>query len=285
MNIQIPPLYANTVSPYNPLGRQPVGEEERDSQPTSFEPVEESAETARGENRTREDDTHREQALRGRQQPVSGDELAEPGERLDEQSTYERDKELQEQRQIEQLAARDREVRAHERAHAAVGGQHTGAPQLNYVRGPDGVAYAVSGEVSVSLAAVPGNPQATLRKAEQVQQAALAPADPSSQDRLIAAKAARIAEQARVEIRVAEQQQLAEQAEAYEQRQAERSEAQKRTDAEREAAAEERRQQEAERQAGLLESRNRAIDLNRRLLEIGVGQDVRSPGEILDQRV
>lgn len=285
MNVLIPPLHANTVSPYNPLGRQPVGEEERDSQPTSFEPVEESAETARAENRTREDDTHREQALRGRQQPVSGDELAEPGERPEEPSAYERDRERQEQREIEQLAARDREVRAHERAHAAVGGQHTGAPQLTYVRGPDGVAYAVAGEVSVNLSSLAGNPEATLRKAEQIQQAALAPADPSSQDRLIAAKAARIAEQARLEIRQAEQQQSAEQAAASEQRQAERTEEQKREQAEREAAAEERRQQEAERQAQLLESRNRAIDLNRRLLDIGLGQESRSPGELLDQRV
>jgi len=101
--------------------------------------------------------------------------------------------------EIQKLRARDREVRAHETAHAAAGGQLTGAPQLDFTIGPDGKRYAVSGEVSIDTAKVPGDPQATIRKMQQVRRAALAPARPSGQDLAVAARAAQIANQARVE--------------------------------------------------------------------------------------
>lgn len=101
---------------------------------------------------------------------------------------------------IQELSARDREVRAHEQAHSAVGGDIAGSPSYTYKRGPDGVLYAVGGEVSISVSEVPNNPQATLRKAEKIQRAALAPADPSPQDRRVAAIAARMAAQARAEL-------------------------------------------------------------------------------------
>ncbi|BFM13349.1 hypothetical protein R50072_35020 [Simiduia litorea] len=277
--MNIPPSFANMISPFNPFGRQPVGEEGQDGKESSFKAVEESAEIARSENRTGEDDTHRDQVLGKQERQGSGARPAS-GDLADEQSRYEQNKEQSEQRQIEQLAARDREVRAHERAHAAVGGQHTGAPQLNFVRGPDGVAYATSGEVSVNLASVSGDPHATLSKAEQIQAAALAPADPSSQDRLIAAKAARMAEQARADIRTQdlESQRLEEQAraEGQDQRAAEAEQ--------REAAKAERE----ERQAALAQRENerqRNIDLNQKLIKIGVQPAVRNPGELLDQTV
>lgn len=101
---------------------------------------------------------------------------------------------------ITELSKRDREVRAHEQAHASVGGRYAGAPSLSYQRGPDGRLYAVSGEVAIDTSPVPNNPQATLEKALTVQRAALAPSDPSSADRNIAAKAAAIAGQARAEL-------------------------------------------------------------------------------------
>jgi len=106
----------------------------------------------------------------------------------------------EERREVERLAQRDREVRNHEQAHAAVGGQHAGPPQYRYERGPDGRLYAVEGEVSIDVSPVPGNPEATLRKMEQVRRAALAPAQPSAQDRRIAALADRRAAEARREI-------------------------------------------------------------------------------------
>lgn len=107
----------------------------------------------------------------------------------------------EEQRQLEELKARDREVRAHEAAHRAVGGQHVrGGISYSYQTGPDGNQYAIGGEVSIDASPVPGDPQATLQKAEQVRQAALAPADPSAQDRAVAAQATQMSAEARAEI-------------------------------------------------------------------------------------
>lgn len=101
---------------------------------------------------------------------------------------------------IAELSKLDREVRAHEQAHASVGGSYAGAPSLSYQRGPDGRLYAVSGEVSIDVSPVPNDPQATLEKALVIQRAALAPIDPSAADRRIAAKAVAIAGQARAEL-------------------------------------------------------------------------------------
>ena len=95
----------------------------------------------------------------------------------------------EEHQKVEDLKRRDAEVRAHEQAHAAVGGGYAGAPRFRFVRGPDGKFYAVAGEVSIDTSAVPGNPQATIRKMQQVKRAALAPQEPSAQDRRVAAEA------------------------------------------------------------------------------------------------
>lgn len=108
--------------------------------------------------------------------------------------------------QLRELKTRDRVVRAHEAAHlAAAGGYARSGMSFSYERGPDGVLYAVGGEVSIDTAPVPGDPEETLRKAEQVRRAALAPAEPSSQDQMIAAKAAKMAAQARAELAEARQ--------------------------------------------------------------------------------
>lgn len=101
---------------------------------------------------------------------------------------------------IDSLKLRDAEVETHERAHAIVGGQYAGSPSYTYKTGPDGVKYAVSGEVSIDTSRVPGDPQATLQKARQIKAAALAPAEPSTQDRRVAAKADQMATQARNDI-------------------------------------------------------------------------------------
>jgi hypothetical protein len=103
--------------------------------------------------------------------------------------------------QIAELKRRDREVRAHEQAHLAAAGQYAkSGPQYTYQKGPDGKNYAVGGEVQIDASPVRGDPEATLRKAEQVRRAANAPASPSSQDRSVAADAAAIAIQARIEL-------------------------------------------------------------------------------------
>lgn len=107
----------------------------------------------------------------------------------------------EQQREVQQLQNRDREVKAHEAAHmAAAAGLVRGGMSFSYQTGPDGRRYAVGGEVSIDSSAVAGDPQATIEKARQIQAAALAPAEPSGQDRAVAASAARMAAEARVEL-------------------------------------------------------------------------------------
>lgn len=115
----------------------------------------------------------------------------------------------QQQQQVSELASRDREVRSHEQAHAAVGGSYAGAPTYSFKRGPDGQTYAVGGEVSIDVSPIPNDPAATLRKMEVVQQAALAPAEPSAQDLRVAAQAQVLAAQARSELAALQREEVA----------------------------------------------------------------------------
>lgn len=101
---------------------------------------------------------------------------------------------------IRQLQQRDREVRTHEAAHAAVGGRYAGHPTYQFQRGPDGQQYAIGGEVAIDVSKVPGDPEATLQKAEQIRAAALAPAQPSAADMKIAQRAQMMATEARMEL-------------------------------------------------------------------------------------
>lgn len=75
-----------------------------------------------------------------------------------------------------------------------------GAPTFQYVVGPNGRRYAVGGEVRIDTSPVEGDPEATLLKAQQIRRAALAPANPSTQDRSVAAKASSLESQARQEL-------------------------------------------------------------------------------------
>lgn len=95
----------------------------------------------------------------------------------------------EEQDLVVKLAARDREVRQHEEAHARVGGQYAGQPSYSYQTGPDGKRYAIGGQVPIDVAPVPDDPKATIDKMDIVKQAALAPAEPSAADRRVAALA------------------------------------------------------------------------------------------------
>lgn len=141
---------------------------------------------------------------------ASGDENqnnqnnSEKNERAQREADQVQQRQEQQQQQdldiIRQLSQRDNVVRAHEQAHSSVGGQYAGSAQYSYQRGPDGVSYAVGGEVPIDVGAISGNPQATLQKMQIVQRAALAPAEPSSQDRRVAALASQQANQARAEI-------------------------------------------------------------------------------------
>lgn len=106
-----------------------------------------------------------------------------------------------ERKEVQKLKQRDREVRAHEAAHKAAGGSLASAPSYETVTGPDGRSYAVAGEVKIDTSPVPNNPEATIRKMEIVRRAALAPSQPSAQDRQVAADAAAKIQAARAEKR------------------------------------------------------------------------------------
>lgn len=124
---------------------------------------------------------------------------------------------------IEQLKVRDREVRLHEAQHQAVGGQYAGSASFSYETGPNGVQYAVGGEVGISLSAVAGNPEATIAKMRTVRNAALAPAEPSSQDRSVAAQATRIILESQKEIALEKAEQSKVQQQEREERRAEQA--------------------------------------------------------------
>ena len=108
----------------------------------------------------------------------------------------------EEKQQVQELKNRDKEVRAHEMAHVAAGGQYiANRASFDYQAGPDGKRYAVGGEVSIDTSKVSNDPEATIRKMQVVKRAALAPAKPSPQDRSVAAQATQKEMQARQEQR------------------------------------------------------------------------------------
>lgn len=117
--------------------------------------------------------------------------------------------------QVRELKKRDAQVKAHEQAHAAVGGSYASAPTYTYTKGPDGKKYAIGGEVQIDTSPE-RTPDATIRKMDIVVAAALAPADPSAQDRAVA--------------RQAQQQRLEAQNQRAEQQAAERAERSEKSD-------------------------------------------------------
>lgn len=99
---------------------------------------------------------------------------------------------------VAQLRRIDTQVRAHEAAHQSVGGSLVGGASFSYQTGPDGKQYAVGGDVPVDMSTSGDQPAAVITKMQQVQAAAMAPADPSGQDYAVAAQAAQVAAQAQI---------------------------------------------------------------------------------------
>jgi len=98
---------------------------------------------------------------------------------------------------IDQLKTRDTEVRQHEQAHlATAGGLAVSGASYTYQRGPNGVSYAIGGEVNIDTSPG-GTPEETIQRARTIQAAALAPAEPSGADRSVAAQARQMETQAR----------------------------------------------------------------------------------------
>ncbi|MEN0063189.1 MAG: putative metalloprotease CJM1_0395 family protein [Myxococcota bacterium] len=122
---------------------------------------------------------------------------ASPGE---DQAPGPRELSDEDQAVVDELRARDAEVRAHEAAHAAIGG---GVPTFVYQRGPDGRQYAVGGEVVVKMGGG-STAQGTIDRMQRVRAAALAPGNPSAQDMAVAAEATQRAAAARMRMNKAQ---------------------------------------------------------------------------------
>ncbi len=111
----------------------------------------------------------------------------------------------QEQLELARLARIDAQVKAHEQAHLSVAGPHArGGASFQYAEGPDGRRYAVAGEVSIDTSRE-ATPEATIGKMRTVRAAALAPADPSPQDRKVAVTASMAISEASHELRLQRQ--------------------------------------------------------------------------------
>jgi hypothetical protein len=107
-----------------------------------------------------------------------------------------------EQQIVAELKVTDQKVRAHEQAHISAGGSYIlGGATFEYEKGPDQKRYAVGGEVSIDSSPIRDNPEATIAKMQVVRAAALAPAEPSAQDRAVASSASMEEGQARAELR------------------------------------------------------------------------------------
>lgn len=110
----------------------------------------------------------------------------------------------EEQQMVQQLKQRDMEVKTHEMAHLAVAGQYaSGGASFTYQQGPDGRRYAIGGEVPIDLSAEK-TPEETIAKMRTIKRAAMAPAEPSSADRGVAATATALESQARQEVQTQE---------------------------------------------------------------------------------
>jgi hypothetical protein len=107
----------------------------------------------------------------------------------------------EEQKRVNELKRIDQKVRTHEQAHVAAGGSLIkGGVRFSYQTGPDNKKYAVAGKVNIDVSPVKGDAEATIRKMQTVKRAALAPADPSPQDRQIATSAAQTEAKARMQL-------------------------------------------------------------------------------------
>ncbi len=297
MITNIPATFANTIAPFAPVGRAAVGQEDTDLKSSTFKPTEQMAESVRGQNRRLPDERPNDDVERDRQYALTRERQAQTGGTPEELEV--------ERKQIQELSARDREVRAHEQAHAAVAGRYGSSPTYSFVRGPDGVSYAVSGEVKVDTSPIPGDPEATLRKAQQLRRAANAPAESSGQDAQVAAQAAKMELEAGAQLReqeateAEEREALQNGANSADSAPASQSEEARRAREEELAREEERLQAEQDRfeeEQRLLDMRQaraelfndtarRNIDINRKLIEIGVLGDNYLRGVLLDKSV
>lgn len=112
---------------------------------------------------------------------------SKPGEKTTAEGKSLEDPQIQQQ--ISRLRQIEEKVKAHEAAHKAVGGNLASSASYSYTQGPDGRSYITGGEVQIDMSSGQ-TPEETIARMQQVIRAALAPSDPSGQDRAVAAQAA-----------------------------------------------------------------------------------------------
>lgn len=195
----------------------------------------------------------------------------------------------QELAQIQELARIDREVRAHELAHASVGGAFAGSASFSLTRGPDGRLYATGGEVNIDTSRVANSPQATIDKARIIIAAASAPANPSAQDLRVAAQAQAMLIEAQAELATSRVEEPRAETEG--------EDAVTETDlsSEQQSAAVALREEEQEKQERIQELReefaaqlsdlnSRLNQVHRNLIDAGVIENL-NPGAIIDMLI
>lgn len=275
---QFPTSYANTIAPFADVSQRPIGQEDAGSRASTIKPVEETPQQEKLGRRSKGDPIADEK--------IDGEEAVENEAAEADEAKKTNRLELSEEdlQQLRQLAQRDREVRSHEQAHAAVGGSLAGAPNYEYEQGPDGRRYAVGGEVPISVGKIANDPQASLDNARQVKRAALAPAEPSSQDRQVAAKAAQIELQSLQDLAG-----LAQQERQQEQQQQVLSAEQKRAEDEHQLASQQAEDEQADlnqsQQSYQLEQSRKSFALTKTLIELNNSNQGPSSGRFINGQV
>lgn len=161
------------------------------------------------EKQAQEKASQKQQAVAAEQAKQQQSQAQSQAQQAQEQEIQAQEKaQAQQQQQVDSLKARDSEVKAHEHAHATVGGQYAQSPSFKYEKGADGQRYATDGEVQIDVSPVGGDPLATINKMKQVYAAAMAPVDPSSADIRVAAEALQKMNEAKVMLAEERQKQI-----------------------------------------------------------------------------
>ena len=197
-------LRARIAAPGDPA--EPVRPVDELVRGTPQRPAEKANPEELAERRSARDEGTASAAARRDGESKSGNAPSSTGERGERRDGHRQGSETpdeQDARELQDLKRRDAEVRRHESAHVAAGGGVVrGGARFHYQRGPDGRMYALGGEVAID-AAEGATPEETIRKARQIRRAALAPSEPSAQDRAVATRAATLEARARLEMTMA----------------------------------------------------------------------------------
>jgi hypothetical protein len=102
-------------------------------------------------------------------------------------------------RKIDDLKRQERDIHAHEEAHYRSSGGKAFTPQYVYEVGPDGNKYAVKGTTKIILEEGKTSEE-TIKNARTARTAAMAPANPSDQDRKVILETVRMEQKARKKI-------------------------------------------------------------------------------------